>query len=55
MAVMVVYLECNGNPVENREKLQQALDLGGTVHVQNPGTYDVSGTLFIDDVIIAGC
>ncbi len=49
MAVMVVYLECNGNPVENREKLQQALDLGGTVHVQNPGTYDVSGTLFIDD------
>ena len=35
------------DPALNTKLLQSALDLGGTVRVETPGTYDVDGPLFI--------
>ena len=32
---------------KNREALQRMLDIGGTVVVDEKGTYDVSGTVFV--------
>ncbi len=31
----------------NRDALQKALDMGGTVEVSRPGTYDLAGTVYI--------
>ncbi|MBO5725278.1 MAG: hypothetical protein J6S58_10665, partial [Lentisphaeria bacterium] len=35
------------DPVQNTVLLQQALDQGGTIRVEEPGIYDVEGPLWI--------
>ena len=52
---MIVNLKQNGDPAENTRILQQSLDHGGTVRIDQPGTYDFEGCLTIGDNTALEC
>ena len=44
---MLIFLNPDNTPVQNTEFLQAHLDKGGTIRLEKPGVYDVTGPLFI--------
>ena len=46
---MIITLNPSDGPEKNTSVLQQYLDRGGTIRLEEPGTYDLNGPLFIGD------
>ena len=46
---MIISLNPADGPEKNTLILQQYLDRGGTIRLEQPGTYDLNGPLFIGD------